>query len=256
MKKLFKVVWVWMIYFFPFLFFGYSPKIGNEAEADCIWVQAFGRNTYPDQDLGATLVALRQDAAKLRQDPFVLLQRFGFDPGQSNRALAKEAIRLVTTLHIPVQAQWEVAFAMYELAPVWYAVYRCMVDCVWPPASGYFATFHVKMACAALSRARRRNRPLELAHPAMKIRAVPIIWRISFEPIVAESKRQDSLWVWDANSVQPWTRSFRQWIVRETIGRYLHVWFTVLPWTRDLLPTSLAEKLPGKMWVRFTPPLP
>ena len=230
---------VWIAYALPFL--PYVPQIGSVRESDCIFVQAFGRNAIPDDRLGKELWTLRSRVNFSDAETFALLRKQGFDVGASNRALADRAVTLASAhlFHIPIIAQWEVVYAISGMHPEWYEQNAHLIDCIWPPQEGYFATYHVKRISVERMRARGRKRPLELAHPAMLARAVPIIWKCGARPCVEGIRPwnfwRNELWVWDDFSVQPWTRRFlphlvltprdliRLWIVRESLGRVHHI---------------------------------
>jgi len=247
---------VWTSYFLPFI--PASPRIGIFAEAVCIFVQAFGRNRFSDNECGWMLWNLRVEAKMDDMDALVLLKCQDFDPGSANRALAKAAMRLSEHYGIPIIAQWEVAFAIFETDIRWYMAHRHVIDVIWPPEEGYFATYHVKMSSCERMRTRGLiGRPLELAHPAMLARAIPICWKVGVNPVTDAVPFlrfwKHELWVWDKRSVQPWTRAFfPNWMLREVPGRLLLIFFSVFSWARALVPHAIAENLPDD-WVAFRP---
>src|SRR3989338_6748877 len=62
---------LWFFYLLPF--WAAVPKIGELEEADCIFVQAFGRNNYTDAELGRVLWDLRTEVRLSDLDAFNLL---------------------------------------------------------------------------------------------------------------------------------------------------------------------------------------
>jgi hypothetical protein len=230
------------------------PGIGSTADADCIFVQALGRNSFPDEGLGKGLAQLRRKAGPHDLKAFNHMKAFGFDPGESNRALARMAMKRSGQLRIPIIAQWEVVYAIWEMNSGWYVHHLNKIDCLWPPEGGYFSTRDVKIMSKERMLARGCRRPLEMAHPAMIARAVTILWKLGISPIVEPVSVLDfwksNLWVWDKKSVQPWTRGLfhlpdldlpvgeyikglrEVWIVREWLGRIHHIvhrWVGIIP---------------------------
>ncbi len=224
---------VWVCYLLPFL--PCVPRIGKVEDADCMFVQAFGRNGLPDEGLGRFLHQMR-NGDRDDIDTFGKLVQHGFDAGASNKVLAQYVMKLYELLNIPIIAQWEVVYAMMFLDSSWYIENLHRIDCIWPPEDGYFATKHVKTMSKECMLARGCCRPLEVAHPAMIARAVPVIWKLGMNPVVVPifpwSFWEDALWAWDKDSIQPWTRGFRAWVLREPLGRVhhiLHRWVGLLP---------------------------
>ncbi len=252
--SLWTVLKVWLGYFLPFL--PYCPAIGRPEDGDCAFVQSFGRNNYSDFGLSARLRRLRDQGRMNDIRTFGLLYKDGFDAGAPNRALALEAIMDYQKFGDPIQAQWEVAFAMWEKAPHWYRRHATEIDCVWPTEDNYFSAYHVIELCKQLSRLRRRYRPRLIAHPAMRVRVVPILWKLTFNPVVESVSirrfRLDPLWVLDQDSVQRWTRDFGQWIRHETPGRAALLLISLVPRLNRLIPVSTSSQLGP--WLAFLPP--
>lgn len=254
--ELWSLLCLWTCYLLPFL--PAMPRIGNVEQADCIFVQAFGRGSWIDAVLGQILANVLIAAKGDDSSALNILRMRGFKPGESNFALARHAMRLHERYKIPIIAQWEVVCAIFILDPAWYWERQKEIDAIWPPTEGYFSTYHVKMASREKMLARGKCRPLEVSHPAMISRAVPTIWKLGVAPIAEGVSlfnfRSHELWVWDPNSVQPWTRGFRNWIPREAIGRGLHlVMHVTAGYPYRFAPNSIRGKIPGN-WIRFTPP--
>ncbi len=257
------VVQVWISFFRTFA--ASVPRIGMTESMDCIFVQAFGRNHFTDDELGGIINSL---ILKCGNDDYALLQaldRMNFNPGKANRALARYVMKIVEIFDdLPVIiSQWEVVYAIYEIDLKWYLDHRQKIDAIWPPHEGYFATWHVKLASREKMRARALSRPFEVAHPAMIARTIPILWAIDVNPIVEQISSGNAvnheLWVWDEDSIQPWTCNFAAWKKRELLGRLghvaTHIWgvrqliFAIKPH----LPRHLQQMIPGN-WIRFFPP--
>ncbi|HXV26409.1 MAG TPA: hypothetical protein VD862_00035 [Candidatus Paceibacterota bacterium] len=229
-----KLMWFWVCYWFPFI--PAVPAFGKREDADCVYAQAFGRNSLSDDELGATLYRLRTEVDMDDWQAFTLLAYRGFDPGKSNRAIARYCKRAVRERRIALIGQWEVMYAIWDEDPAWYYDHRELLDIVWPPREGYFATRHVKLLSRECMHKRGCSRPLEVAHPAMVTRAVSVIWALGVTPIVEPVKpfrfHRHELWVWDGDSVQGWTRRFRSWVIRELAGRAHHLlvgWLALTP---------------------------
>jgi len=231
---MFARIWLGLKVFFCYLlpFLPCCPKIGELEDGDCIFVQSFGRNSIPDKDLGKTIWEILHKSKSL-SEALTFLRYSGFDPGKPNRALAKKAIRLSKKFKIPIIAQWEVIFVIWESERKWFLDNQAEIDCLWPPELGYYATFHVKLECREKMRARGKSRPIEVCHPAMVARAIPVIWKTGVNVVIEAvhfwSFFKGELWVWDEDSVQPWTRAFVRlkdlrewWLSRESFGRFVH----------------------------------
>lgn len=217
---------VWGYYCLPML--PGTPAVGDITESDCRFVQAFGRNDFTDSELGKRLWELREKAELDDTKTFTLLAYRDFEPGKWNRTAAKRVMRKMRVDKKPCEAQWEVAYAMYLADPQWYLDHQLLIDCIWPPKEGYFATYHVKLFSKEAMQRRGCSRPEEIAHPAMVARAIPIIWKIGLDPVTEGipwwrvSKHE--LWIWDEDSVQWWTATFFRWLIREIPGRAHHIY--------------------------------
>jgi hypothetical protein len=116
--------------------------------------------------------------------------------------------------------QWEVAYAIFMMRPDWYKKHEDRVVVIWPPKTGYFSTYEVKKASVEEMKKRGLKYPVELAHPAMVVRALLILWSLGVNAVVYPVR---SINVWDKDSVQPWTRNRVLWLIREIPGRVHHI---------------------------------
>ena len=264
-----KVLDLWLCYFFSL--WPAVPSFGRIEDADCVFVQAFGRNSYTDAELVSVIENLRNEiiinettsVVSSDEQMFELLKRDGFDPGASNLALGQYAVTQFKFIarnnngRALIISQWEVSYAIYEQDPTWYKEHSRDIETIWPNED-YFATWHVKVESKKRMIEREFSKPLEVAQPAMITRAVPIIWSTGVRPIVEkiDNGKTHVLWVWDKDSVQPWTRSWEDWRTRELFSRIAHLtthmagWFGAAGLLRRLLPA-----LPGD-WIKLTPPRP
>lgn len=225
--------WTWLkvmfAYFFPF--YSWCPPIGHGWECDCVFTQAMGRNGIPDKNLGKEIALARLRSEYDDRKTFDRLRRDGFAGGRSNTQLGRYIYREFPMSSKVLILQWEVAYEMYIAEPHWYewALTEDRIVVLWPPQTGYFSTFEVKKASVAEMRKRGLKRPLEVAHPAMIVRAVLILWRLGVTPVVMSEGR--SLNAWDEGSVQPWTRSRFMWLLREVPGRVHHILYRYVKFT-------------------------
>jgi hypothetical protein len=249
---------VWLRYFLVFV--PGMPGVGMNLfpYIDCIFVQAFGRGTWNDKEMFGKLMKIRRAAGMSVYQTFMILRdEVHFQPGLSNIAIANFVMALSRLFpKAALMVQWEVAYAMFELDPDWYLEKMSLIDCLFPAREDYFATYHVKLMSKACMRARGCVLPLEVAHPAMISRALMTVWKTGVFAVVIPTDfggyDLNTLWVWDPNSQQPWTRSFGAWWKRDLIGRMAHVVTHFMPFVYLLLGGKL-KMLPGN-WIRFTPP--
>ena len=193
--------------------------VGNPTDADCIFVQAFGRVSYPDTALPEIMRWLRKEADDTDLHMFELLDKYCCLTGASNQALAVTCYWLIhenPNLHLMMQ--WEVALELWRIDHEWYVYRLQQLHTIWPPGDGYFDTTAVKRVSIGLMRYHGLSRPLELAKSAMLVRAWLIIRRLGVEPRLVIANIP-----FDENSIQPWTRNRRRWIARELLGRVHHV---------------------------------
>lgn len=217
--SIWKIIQFWICYFLPL--FPAVPTVGRLEEADCVFVQAFGRNHWDDHILGLLLERIKNiSSGELAM--LEALKKIGFQPGKPNFALAMKAKQLYDQCHLPIIAQWEIVYTLFWLDEQWYFDHQQGIDCIWPVGE-YFSTYHEKAISLQKMESRGCKKPLELAHPAMVVRAVMTIWKRGVVPIVIGvspfSFWKEELWAWDRDSVQWWTRFFLLWLIRETPGR-------------------------------------
>lgn len=185
------------------------------ASADLLLVQSFGRRSFQDQGLGRKLNQLfGQTIGELGR--FEILEKNNFQPGYSNFTMAETCLSLLqANPRLTVITQWEVAFALWRIAP--YKVRSLVRDhrffCVWPTGR-YFSTWDVNVRSVEIVREHGFKKLLELAPPCMVVRAKMILWKLGVSPklLMAEVP-------FDENSVQKWTRNLQSWVLREFFNR-------------------------------------
>lgn len=208
--SIWKLLYFWACYWFPFL--PACPAIGRREDADCIFLQALGRNSLPDHEAGKVLWDIRTEARSDDLKTFHRLAELDFRPGRMNEALGHHCAEIVEGQDVHLFGQWEPMHDIWRQHPEWYEKHRHLLHVIWPPRSGYLTTPDVKRICIREMRKLKLSRPMEVAHPAMKTRAVAIIWAMGVRPIVEAvspfSFWHHELWLWDTNSVQEWVRRF------------------------------------------------
>ena len=189
------------------------PVVDNH---DVTLTQAFGRNTIPDRELAEVGV---QRARYSSDEAFFTEYLAGFDPGESNRALARAVAAQLDdpTRRIEQIPQWEVAYALWQDDPVRFTRHRDVIHTLYPRANAY-RTYEVKQDSLAVMRRKGLYHAHELAPPDMLARALRILGELGVEA--------DALLVevpYDRRSVQLQTRSPGWWVGRETLTRLEHV---------------------------------
>ncbi|HEX5429981.1 MAG TPA: hypothetical protein VFX17_02800 [Patescibacteria group bacterium] len=197
------------------------PSLGNIRDADCLWVFAFGRNTYTDTELGAEIAKVREKTKGNDLDALKLLNARGLDPGRPNLALAHVAANILDFWKpgIPMIAQFEVPLAMLKDDPQWIEESTAPIIPFWPPADKpYFSTVDGMQECIRISKLRGCSRPAIIAHKAMLVRALAIAWKMGISPIVPEQNVTE----FDSRSIQSGPANPKIWLVREIAARYAH----------------------------------
>lgn len=209
-KRFWTLIYLWVLYL---LVWPGSPEIGDPEKADCIFGQAFGRNSMPDEVYAGKLFEQydRSDLAAIKE----LIQR-KFDPGLPNFELAQE-IRDLGQYNLPCILQWEICVALFLLDKEWYVQQKIIG--LWPASKGYFHTRAVgEMSITAMCKHGWSN-PIEIAHKRQIVRAVLILRKLQGKlPIVLQQKTTS----FDSKSVQAWTKNPFLWILREALGRWVH----------------------------------
>jgi hypothetical protein len=122
---------------------------GNIDKEAIICPQAFGRNTWTDEEVSQKLQALFQKGLSAEQKlndlaRFKRLDSVDFDPGKVNHQLAETCYRLSyeegNTLPQFIIGQWEVLYAVYKIDPKWYELFWSFHQAIWPPEDGSYLT--------------------------------------------------------------------------------------------------------------------
>jgi hypothetical protein len=171
------------------------------ADNDSILVQAFGRNGYSDSQLAD----VRADRERKQSDMHMMdyLQQQDFDPGAANYALAGEVnVLMHDKSNIEPIMQWEVAFALWQSDSNRYEQLAPRLHTVWPrPGATSYRTYEVKHDSIDIMDKINVYNPVELAHPAMIVRALAILAR---QGVIADPMLTDI--PYDKGSSQLWTR--------------------------------------------------
>jgi hypothetical protein len=209
-------LWLWYYLFF----LPGCPDIGQTDQADCLYVQAFGRSMFTDKELQG-MAWLCRESPLSDEEKYAKLHALGFYPGDSNVELAIAAWVIIARRPQLAIMQWEVGFALWQEYPCWYNEHRLELVALWPSvAVDYFPTIDVTRQSFALAKVRGKSRPRVLANSWMIIRAALIVAKLEGHlPIV----RDMDLRIMDPSSIQRWTRSWWRWLPREFIGRCVHV---------------------------------
>lgn len=185
---------------------------------DSMLVQAFGRNSYTDNQLPMVQRLYRTEAGRSDLRMWDILQAEQFDPGASNRTLAAAVKdRLESSGAIEPILQWEVAYALWEAAPGLYARYQNYMHTLWPKGT-FYPTYEVKKDSVKIMDAFGLYNPLELAHPDMEIRSLGILSKLGVEadPLIVAVP-------FDKKSTQRQTKKPMWWVPRETSTRLHHI---------------------------------
>jgi|GEM_PF-4800599 len=196
------------------------PAIGSVADADSIWGFAFGRNTYDDAGLGSRLQQLGAD----EDDDSLVFARLkdqGFKPGCPNRRLAGSITAVVQRQEVPVYAQWEINYAIWERFPTTYQRHQPLLHAFWPtPAKPYYSSWDLMDDILVHHCVSGLQRPLIMAQANHLARVVAIAWMNGITPITSPT----GIYEMDRSSVQPHTRRLmghplKCWLPRETLAR-------------------------------------
>lgn len=184
---------------------------------------AFGRNQITEAELPTVA-----DARKVYQSDEATFAEFlkknGFDPGSSNRDIAKVVAGQLLNPNVNIQQvmQWEVAYSLWEAHPDIFQKYRPAIHVVWPKNgvgekdTGY-ETYKVMADSIAVMEDEGLFNPNVLSHPDMSIRAYGVGSRqgIQMNPLAYGIS-------YDENSAQPWTRNATAFGTREAADRAEH----------------------------------
>lgn len=205
---------LWLRYF---TFWSGLPRSGDPRRADCIIVQAFGRNMYTDASLHIVRGLWAEACDESDALAVARLRERHFDAGEPNRSLAQACSDLINHYDLPAIVQWEIATAF---DPLWYEKHEQKIFCLWPPRKGYFPTTRVTEDALAVMRKAGWRRPILLTHRRQIARAYCILRKqLGYNPVVFPEMPAE----FDHRSVQFWTQSPLHWLPREALGRIHHL---------------------------------
>jgi hypothetical protein len=231
MRTITQMLRVWGLYFLavpgvPRLLRRYVSKFDKDTARDSEWVlvQAFGRESYTNQELTAQLARICTAPHTLFR--FAQLEKAGFRPGPANQKLARDC-ELLWSLNpsLVMELQWEVAYVLWSYDKQQFTKRQRQVNVIWPEGD-YFATFHVTQNAAADIRRRGLDprKGIDLAHPDMIARVLPITWKEGLDPVPWISQVPYA----GPESIQPWTRNAGRWFLREILTRCHHLAHMIL----------------------------
>lgn len=198
------------------------PAIGNINDADCMIVQAFGRNTVKEDELSNLAVIAKCSSSESLLSN--LNEHLGFDPGKPNRDLDM-VCRQVLSLRddfFPFFCQWEVALASIQTDDLFLeAGIREFV--IWPePGAKSFTTRDLLLKAKPIMMERGWHRPIIVAHGWHIVRTYWLTRTIlDCDPIVLPEPFQPE--IFDRRSVQRWTRGRIRWVIYDLIARAHHL---------------------------------
>ncbi len=209
---------------------------------DFLCPQAFGRNTYEDEEIG---VIIRKIYDHFEGNPIAIFEELrtrGFDPGQPNRILARRCIELASIsvpvrtafdqdveiqssprVFLPVIGQWEVLYAMWHEKPAWYARNQGLLTPIWPPLKDYLGTRGMLLIVKDLAAEHLLRMPILIAHPEHIQRCFFIARKIfGYSVAIDRDMIRYDIRSFDQGSVQKWTRSSWSWLRYEMMARLHH----------------------------------
>lgn len=148
--------------FLPRRFSSESPL--TQETCDFLLAEGFGRNSFSNRKLPSHVRRLR-DRSQSDQEAFEVLSMKCFDPGRPNRLLAEMCTERIDALNIPGIVQCEVAYAIWEKSPQWYAGHASSLTVVWPPSKGYHGTLGLYREAKKIAESKGLYVPLLIAHP-------------------------------------------------------------------------------------------
>ncbi|OGI22434.1 MAG: hypothetical protein A2808_02945 [Candidatus Moranbacteria bacterium RIFCSPHIGHO2_01_FULL_55_24] len=212
-----------------------NPR-GKVLDADIICPQAFGRNTWADEEVAEQLSLLfggREGSDLTDLERFYRLENAGFRPGSVNEHLARQchkfaALRNKLDRPFFIIGQWEVLYALFKAEPKWYETHQGSVIAIWPPEDGsYLATRGMLQEAKKVAS--------DFVGPEPKILIVSQAMHLARCARLAEKifgKRNvivpcPGADLYDPESVQPWTRDrrgFLGWEIKARIFEELPGW--------------------------------
>ena len=218
MKEL-KTVWKHYFFMLPGL-----PLIGNLENTKVVVAHGFGRNGYPENELGE-ICKIRNDSSSDCEAAKKLTDK-GFDAGYVNYKIAQAVLEHMTIRQdIIAILQWEIGVKIYQLKGILRD--KCLLDritLVWPPGSGKFNTRSLILEVLKISKERNLNldNVAIIAHRDLLPRSFLVTKRVIGLPIVTIP---DDIYQYDNRSVQIWTRNRKIFLVYEFLARVHHILF-------------------------------
>ena len=204
---------------------------GNSVIIPC----GFGRNMWNDTDVSSTLRSLFSHADS-DIERFKKLHQAEFDAGEVNRTLARACYRLasqdqLTESYAPYQVtgQWEVMYELWKHKPEWYGKYsHWFFSAIWPKYDGEYLTTRGMLELIRLGPSQNAVIVAQAIHVARCLRVADQVFGCDS----VSKATVDMPNLYDAASVQPWTRDQTSFITYEKKARV----FNELPrWLQNLV---------------------
>ncbi len=198
------------------LFWCGMPQSKNMRKGDVVLAQSFGRNSWDEIEMKKLKRKFRETESDEKTLEWIRNDKF--DPGKPNREIAKIVVELLDEYHIPAIVQWEIATAFSE---EWYAQHKKEIICIWPPEENeHFDTRSVIIESAEVIREKNFVHPVVVAHKQQIVRTALIVKKYcGIFPLT--SKKQPN--IFDAHSIQWWTRNIFFWSFREFFVRVRYI---------------------------------
>lgn len=202
---------------------------------DYICALAFGRNTFPNKDIGTVYALHRAYSTNIAM--FRYLDLRNFDPGHPNTLLAQRCIRLVENDYAcidivgsgqnfiiarPIIGSWEILFAMYRERPDWYQKYQKFLFPIWPINERNPTTRDALEITKNIANQHKVHSPLIIAHPEHVQRCFFVARKIYGKSIAIDHDWNTGQEWFDKQSVQPRTRTPKAWFIYELCARIHH----------------------------------
>jgi len=221
----------WIKYHF-FVWLIPKPQ-GKTGDADFVCPQAFGRNTWTDEEIAEEMAKLFNDLGGSRDQDRAMekLAEINFDPGIVNIFLARECYTLAKELKRNgkkpwIIGQWEVIFALIATEREWYKQNRFFIIAILPKLSGeYLGTRGLLFEAKEIARSFGLKHPVIVGQAEHLARCVELAKRVFGEDRIVVPRVDDVMkeYSFDPFSKQPQTTGKLVWRWYEFRARWHHL---------------------------------